>query len=240
MIAQQIINKAKAELGITEYPPGSNNVKYNTWYYGREVHDHDINPTITYPWCCVFISWLFKAEQGLCKKTASSSDLYRWFLAKNQIVKTPQPGDIVFFKWNAKKDCIAEHVGIVISVSGNVINTIEGNTSQSSNDNGGKVMQRNRYSNIVGYARPNYKNNTVVNKTPTTTINVKNKPMLRQGSKGDWVKIAQGRLVANGLNIVVDGDFGPETKKAVLKYQGMNNLEVDGIIGPKTWAKLYP
>ena len=159
MTAKQIIDRAKAEIGVCENPANSNNVKYNTWYYGHPVSGS------AYPWCCVFISWLFKAEQSLCKKTASSSDLYRWFAQRNQIVKTPQPGDVVFFKWNKSGNYIADHVGIVVSYDGKTVNTIEGNTSTTSNDNGGKVMQRNRYSNIVAYARPAYQQGTLTNIT---------------------------------------------------------------------------
>lgn len=152
MTAKQIIDLAKKELGVKESPPNSNNVKYNTWFYGHEVSG------ASYPWCCVFISWLFKAEQGLCKKTASCENLLSWFESKGQIVKTPEAGDIVFFKYstNGRR---TNHVGLVVSANGNVINTIEGNTSNSakgSQDNGGMVAQRNRYSNIVAYARPKY------------------------------------------------------------------------------------
>ena len=159
MTAKQIIEKAKAEIGVCESPANSNNVKYNTWYYGHPVSG------AAYPWCCVFIAWLFKAEQGLCKKTASCSDLYRWYKSRGQIVQTPTPGDLVFFKWNKNGNYISDHIGIVVSVNGSVINTIEGNTSTTSNDNGGKVMQRNRYSNIIGYARPKYVQGTITNIT---------------------------------------------------------------------------
>ena len=157
MTAKNIIDRAKAELGVCENPPNSNNVKYNTWYYGHEVIGNQ------YPWCAVFISWLFKPEQGLCKKTASCLEMLEWFEKRNQIVKEPQAGDIVFFKYSTNPRR-TNHVGLVVSVHGNVINTIEGNTSINSNDNGGKVMQRNRYNNIVAYARPKYQG-TLVNVT---------------------------------------------------------------------------
>ena len=157
MTAKNIIDRAKAELGVCENPPNSNNVKYNTWYYGHEVIGNQ------YPWCAVFISWLFKPEQGLCKKTASCLEMLEWFEKRNQIVKEPQAGDIVFFHYSTNPRR-TNHVGLVVSVHGNVINTIEGNTSINSNDNGGKVMQRNRYNNIVAYARPKYQG-TLVNVT---------------------------------------------------------------------------
>lgn len=224
MTARDIINKAKGELGVTEYPPDSNNVKYNTWYYGREVSGPE------YPWCAVFISWLFKAEQGLCKKTASCVQMLEWFEQKKQLVKFPQPGDIVFFKYSTNNRR-TNHVGLVVSVDGNVINTIEGNTSaKGSQDNGGKVMQRNRYSNIVAYARPKYH--------ATDTFKDK-KPTLKLGSRGDWVRIAQGRLVVHGIPVDVDGIFMEQTKKAVIQFQKNNKLVPDGVIGPVTWDALY-
>ena len=160
MTAKQIIERAKAEIGVHEAPPNSNNVKYNTWYYGHPVAGPE------YPWCAVFISWLFKAEQGICPRTASCVNMLAWFEKKGQVVKTPQAGDIVFFKYNTNNRR-TNHVGLVVSVSddGRTINTIEGNTSISSQDNGGKVMQRNRYSNIVAYARPAYQQGTLTNIT---------------------------------------------------------------------------
>ena len=77
-------------------------------------------------------------------------------------------------------------------------------------------------------------------KTNTTTVGVKNKPVLRLHSKGDWVKVAQARLVVNGIDLKVDGIFGAKTKAAVEEFQSTYGLVIDGIIGPKTWAKLYP
>lgn len=49
---------ASGEVGTTEYPPNSNNVKYNTWYYGRQVMGKN------YPWCATFISYIFYLLNG--------------------------------------------------------------------------------------------------------------------------------------------------------------------------------
>ena len=65
------------------------------------------------------------------------------------------------------------------------------------------------------------------------------KPTLKMGSRGDWVTIAQGRLVVAGYPVEVDGIFGPKTKQAVIAFQKAHGLTCDGIIGPKTWSKLY-
>lgn len=65
------------------------------------------------------------------------------------------------------------------------------------------------------------------------------KPVLKLGSKGDWVTIAQGRLVVNGYPVAVDGIYGPKTMEAVKQYQKANGLLSDGVVGPATWGKLY-
>ena len=36
----------------------------------------------------------------------------------------------------------------------------------------------------------------------------------------------------------IDGQFGPNTKKAVIAFQRAHKLEVDGIIGPNTMRAL--
>lgn len=216
MKISEALTKAVNELGVSEYPADTNNVKYNTWYYGRMVEGRE------YPWCAVFISFLFKDNQHLVKRTNSCQQMLEWFEARNRIVADPQPGDIVFFKFktNGRR---TNHVGIVVSVQGkNNLNTIEGNTSLSSNDNGGKVMKRRRtMKNIVVFARPEYEDASNYH------------PTLKKGSKGNAVAVLQTLL-----EIDVDGDFGPKTKEAVIQFQKAHNLKPDGIVGPKTWEEL--
>ncbi len=58
--------------------------------------------------------------------------------------------------------------------------------------------------------------------------------LLKIGSKGEEVKKIQSKL---GLNS--DGDFGPATESAVVKFQKDNGLVSDGIVGNGTWSKLF-
>lgn len=218
-----IISIASGEVGTTEYPPSSNNVKYNTWFYGREVSGSN------YPWCCTFISWLFKDNQSLCKRTASCQDLLSWFESKGLVVSAPQSGDIVFFKYSTNNRR-TNHVGLVVSVDGSNIYTIEGNTSVSSNDNGGSVMKRVRTKNIVAYARPSY--------SGQSHDKLVIKPTLKKGDKGAFVKALQETLNKYGYNLELDGVFGVNTDKAVKDFQRIHGLNVDGYVGPKTWEKL--
>ncbi len=61
---------------------------------------------------------------------------------------------------------------------------------------------------------------------------------LKMGAEGDQVRALQQRLTALGYNVDADGDFGPETKFAVQRFQHENGLVVDGIAGPATFAAL--
>ena len=64
------------------------------------------------------------------------------------------------------------------------------------------------------------------------------KVTLRNGYNGDAVTELQKRLKALGYSIEIDGKFGKKTEEAVKDFQKKNGLTVDGIVGPKTWAKL--
>ena len=68
-----------------------------------------------------------------------------------------------------------------------------------------------------------------------------NLPELYRGCKGKSVRALQILLIGNDCSCGsygADGDFGNATKAAVVKYQYENGLEDDGVVGPKTWAKL--
>lgn len=64
--------------------------------------------------------------------------------------------------------------------------------------------------------------------------------MLAFGSYGEDVKLVQTYLNNNGAKLNVDGIFGELTTNAVKNFQRANNLSVDGVVGPKTYAKLTP
>ena len=56
---------------------------------------------------------------------------------------------------------------------------------------------------------------------------------------GADVTVLQAILVARGYTVnAVNGVFGESTDKAVRKFQTDHGLAVDGVVGPKTWAKL--
>lgn len=165
----QILALAHSQVGTTEYPPNSNNVIYNTAYYGHDVRDGVPNKNDKYPWCCAFVWWCFaQFTPCLVKKTASCRDLGQWFKDNGRWIEPGKqlPGDIAFYKFNTNNRW-TNHTGIVMDVLGaNEINAIEGNTSEKgSQDNGGAVLVKRRTSNIVGYGRPLYDEYNVTPKT---------------------------------------------------------------------------
>lgn len=147
--AQLVLALAASQVGTKETP--TNNVKYNTEYYGRAVSGANLS------WCCVFIWWLFHTLDAdelyyNGEKTASCTTLFNW--AKTQgleIAGDYEPGDIVFYDWDQSGDC--DHVGIVERVDGNTVYTIEGNQNDA-------VTRMSRPTSAISAAyRPRYSYN---------------------------------------------------------------------------------
>ena len=64
-------------------------------------------------------------------------------------------------------------------------------------------------------------------------------PIIRRGSKGNYVCIAQDDLNTLGFGTGgLDGIFGARTEEAVRNYQTRAGLTVDGIVGCNTWRAL--
>lgn len=171
MSVERVIEIAKADLGYTESPPGSNNTKYGE-AYGLQGQ----------PWCVIAL-WFWFREAGESAaffggaKTASCGKLLRWYREQGQTVPVEQvqPGDIVILNFHGTQD--TEHCGLVIGTAEVVckdgtydqykrIITVEGNTTpgeEGSQDNGGCVAQKRRYpSQIVAVCRPKCKPEPVV------------------------------------------------------------------------------
>lgn len=150
----ELLTIARKQIGVMESPPGSNNVKYNTAYYGREVMGS------AYPWCAVFIQWCFnQANVKLPRRTASCGDLMRAAQAAGCWVTSGfKPGDVVIYDFSGLKKT-TQHCGIVeAELPGYGVQAIEGNTSDAgSQDNGGAVCRKNRpWKYIIGAVRPHF------------------------------------------------------------------------------------
>lgn len=156
--ATGVMQTAQNQVGITENPPGSNNVIFNTEYYGQEVSGD------AYPWCCVFVWWCFnKSGNGAAfydgGKVAGCGAVYSWAQRNGLFINGSEAkyGDIVLFGDN-------EHIEVVVSNNGDgTYTTIGGNTSSDaagSQSNGGCVAIKTRYASggfpITSFIRPKY------------------------------------------------------------------------------------
>lgn len=201
MSLSKVIELARADLGYTENPPGSNRTKY--W----EAYDPKMQGQ---PWCVAFLWWVFQqAGERMAffggGKTASCSVLLRWYKEQGLTVDVAdiQAGDIILLNFNGGKD--PEHCGLVTAKGYSVrdkivpiITTIEGNTSSSdgSQSNGGMVCAKARYpSQIVAVCRPQYQP----------------EPEIVDDVTGHWAEKAIRRCMERGLlKGYPDGSFGPD------------------------------
>lgn len=79
----------------------------------------------------------------------------------------------------------------------------------------------------------------VGNNTWKTLLTLPQYPLLREGNRGAYVRFLQQLLESNLYPLGnIDGIFGSQTLNAVRSFQSANNLAVDGIVGPNTWAVL--
>lgn len=133
----KIVAVAQAELAknVHESPDGSN-------AGGRVDIYTDGHPEF---WCADFVSWVYK-EAGSPFTGGSSggwrlpavSSLISWLKAKGVYVEqspsapAPMPGDVITFRSTADTDTNSgDHTGIIETVKGETITTIEGNSSNS-------------------------------------------------------------------------------------------------------------
>lgn len=148
--ADAIVAAARAEIGYTESPPGSNRTKFGQ-SYGLDG----------YPWCMIFVQQIFAltgaadmlpAKTGSCSAfMAAAKKAGRW------VTGGYKPGDVVIYGFRQSGGKLAYHTGIVWQVISGGVMAIEGNTSASDDSNGGEVMARiRRNSVILGAFRPDY------------------------------------------------------------------------------------
>lgn len=156
----------------------------------------------------------------------------------------PSPADAVLYDWDdgtnyATTDCkgAPEHVGCVQKVEGGYIYVVEGNMKKPSQVGTRKLKINGRY--IRGFITPNFGDTKepvkVVKENPGAA-----RPLLKKGSTGSAVlelhKIL--RTKKYGVN-PYNNVFDDLTEMCVKHFQAANKLEVDGIVGSKTWGALY-
>ena len=115
MKASTIIAKAQSYIGTKESPANSNNVIFNTHYYGKAVSGS------AYPWCMAFVWDIFRmcGASSLFyngQKTAYCPTLMSWAKSQGKFVtKNYKAGDVLFFNFSGGSE--AKHTGFCVSQS---------------------------------------------------------------------------------------------------------------------------
>lgn len=265
--ASTVINIALAEVGYREKASNSSldlataNAGTKNWTkYARDLWNaryYNGNKN-GYAWCDVFVDWCFYKAFGKTEGQmvecqtgelgAACPYSAGYYKAQGRYDKTPRAGDQVFFQQNGA----LVHTGIVVAVSGTIITCVEGNASN--------MVKKTSYnyktsSYVAGFGHPKYDD------IDTEAVNISSAPaasygkeltvkvnVLQSGSKGAQVKTlqrilyARGIYGANGKAVGVDGDFGANTKAAVVKLQKQlfpnDSSEWDGVVGQNTWTAM--
>lgn len=157
---ETIVNKARETIGIKE---GTAAHKQIIDAYNSKQSKLPRGYAVKYSdeWCATYISYLaivcnatdiIPTECGCEEMIKLMQDKGIW--QENDNYK-PTAGDIIFYNWNGgtgENTGWAHHVGIVESVSGNIINIIEGNKSNAVNRR--VIAIGDKY--IRGYGVPRY------------------------------------------------------------------------------------
>ena len=89
--ADMLIATAKAELGVKESPKNSNKVKYNVWYYGKNISAF---------WCCTFVCWLFAhiKTSAVIPTVAKPTGKYSGAIAKPTLSKGSKGAEVKYLQ----------------------------------------------------------------------------------------------------------------------------------------------
>lgn len=76
---------------------------------------------------------------------------------------------------------------------------------------------------------------TTVHAPPFRGRNLRHPPL----TVGDDVRLWQERMIQRGHTLTADGKYGPRSKQVCSEFQRLQSLQVDGIVGPVTWAATW-
>lgn len=150
---------AVQQIGTTEQPANSN--------WGPKIQDwiKFTGYTSPVPWCGCFVAYASVKVAGALIPNRLRLGYVPYIVADANsrsnglvAVSDPKPGDFACFDFDGG---VADHVGLVESVTASTVTCIEGNTSpgtSGSQANGGGVFRRTRPRNqVVCFARPTYR-----------------------------------------------------------------------------------
>lgn len=218
--AKNLINIAVSQIGYYEKESCSNlddntanSGDGNHTKYARDLHNagyYNSADKCGYAWCDVFVDWCFWT---LCDKNATEAQKMScqsgpygagcryskqyYENAGRYYTSNPQPGDQIFFSSTGEID----HTGIVETVIGNTITTIEGNTSDR--------VARRTYSltstYIKGFGRPIF-GGTTTDSTGTNSNSTTSATTSNSSSSSTNVTTSTDDELTDGVYTVKSGD----------------------------------
>ncbi len=231
---EDIVNVALSQKGYKK----SGGTVYGAWYDSIKGTNFTNSA-----WCAMFVSWCANQsgiDQDILTYRSYVPDMVTDFKNRGQWHDRnyiPSRGDIIIVNSSG-------HVGIVTSVSGSTVYTIEGNkTSLGSACGTDSYIIGSSY--ITGYGTPNYNDVPLPNDDelgipyPRPQVNSTTwlgKNGIISGNYVKWLQTALNKVGNAGL--AVDGQFGSGTTTAVKNFQAKHGLTQDGQAGTATISKL--
>lgn len=195
--------------------------------FGQKVHDC-VGLIKGYLWCDTPDSEpIYKAAQDV-----AVSGLYDTCKEYGSIGTMPDEAGVCVFMRDMSHVGVYVGGGYVVEATGHARGVVKTKLS----GRGWAYWGKPRWISYDGAAQP------VQPAKPTASaLTVTGLPLLRFGDKGEAVRAAQALLALRGYpcsNGGTDGEYGMATKASAAKYQAASGLEVDGVIGVKTWSRL--
>lgn len=208
---QKLLDTAEGYLGLKEWPGAKSNPEVEALFKAAG------HPGLTddVPWCAAYVGAVI-AQVGLIP---SGSLMARSYATWGQRVPLQEamPGDVVVLARGAPP---AAHVGFFLRFDGTRVWIRGGNQGDAVSDASFPATG------IVAVRRAD----------PSTK---QDETTVRRGSKNASVINLQTRLRMLGyFSGKIDGDFGSLTDGAVRAFQADQGLDVDGIVGNRTWEAL--
>jgi hypothetical protein len=228
---QNVLDIAKVFINLEEVP--ENLTPFGRWY--------SLNGQ---PWCAMFVSFCTYVTGMPLPITIDKGFAYcpfgvNWFKEQGRwYPDDPHPGDIVFYDWLSSGE--AEHTGLVESVHDSYIMTIEGNTSDQNDSNGGMVQRRERQRNytIIGYGRPPYDGKDIGQLAKDVPpFHDKEISLSKEPHSSPDVLLWKQQMLKRGWKVAEphNSAFTSQDKELLTKFQREMFLEQDGILGLQSW-----
>jgi len=140
----------------------------------------------------------------------------QWYAGRHVRRSGWRPGDLVFWASNTRRPSTIHHVAIYLG--------------------GGMVLQAPHTGARVDIA-PLWSAGLMARAVrPAATAH--GLLSVSQGANGAPARVVQSRLRANGYAVSKDGTFGPETSRAVARFEEDHGYHGDSTVGARTWALL--